>query len=125
MILCYRKSFILYKLCLRLLRFRILLYSRNDYLVAKTIPTYEKLPMLEENKLKITGLQNGAVLQREVTTDACAILIHGEITGSLRCDVGLLTQVDENTWCLSGIIVGGPYTITLSDNFDSVTFFDI
>ena len=75
--------------------------------------------------MKLTGLQNGAVLQRDIMTDACAVLLHGAFTGMPRCAVGTLIQTGDDTWCLSGIPVGGPYTVTISDDQESMIFSDL
>ena len=75
--------------------------------------------------MKITGLQNGAVLQRNTETNTCAILVHGAFSGTPLCDIGMLTQIGDDTWCLEGIGVGGPYTLTITDNKDTITFSDI
>lgn len=75
--------------------------------------------------MKIIGLQNGAVLQRDINSDACTVLLHTESAGTLHCDIGVLTQIDKDTWCLSGIAVGGPYTVVISDDADTFVFEDI
>lgn len=75
--------------------------------------------------MKITGLQSGAVLQRNTETNACEILLHGEFQGTPRCDIGVLTYIGGDTWCLEGIRVGGPYTVSISDDADTVTFSDL
>ncbi len=75
--------------------------------------------------MKIIGLQSGAVLQRNIETDACSVLLQGEFLGTPLCDIGSLMQVGDDRWCLEGIGVGGPYTVTISDDTDTVTFSDI
>ncbi len=75
--------------------------------------------------MKIIGLQSGAVLQRNIETNACSILLQVEFSGTPLCDVGTLAQVGNDKWCLEGIGVGGPYTVTISDDTDTVRFSDI
>ncbi|MGM9624530.1 MAG: sialate O-acetylesterase, partial [Eubacteriales bacterium] len=75
--------------------------------------------------MMITGLQNGAVLQRNTETNTCAILVHGTFSGTPLCDIGMLTQIGDDTWCLEGIGFGGPYTVTITDSKDTITFSDI
>lgn len=71
-----------------------------------------------------TGLQNGAVLQRN-ENDQCSILLTGQWKGNVVSSIGTLLPIDASTYSLTGIPVGGPYTITLCDDDDSCTFTNI
>lgn len=73
--------------------------------------------------MKIFGIQNGALLQR--IDGFCEAVLHTENTDTLTTDVGTITKTADNTWLLTGIAVGGPYTVTLSDAEESITFHDI
>lgn len=71
-----------------------------------------------------SGLQNGAVLQRD-KDDQCHVILKGQWTGSLSVSIGKLLPIDANTYALTGIPMGGPYTITLQDTDSIYTFTNI
>lgn len=66
------------------------------------------------------GLNNNALLCRD-ETDTCYCTFGAECTGALKTTLGTITKTDDDTYLLTGIPTGGPYTVTLSDDNDSVT----
>lgn len=74
--------------------------------------------------LKIKGLKNGAVLQRD-ENNFCKIIIIANFKSEPKTSFGKLTHISNNKWELTGIYIGGPYSITISDAADSVTFTNI
>ena len=75
------------------------------------------------------GLYSGMVLQRQ--GDLCRIRFAAEADGTVTVTVphGRLEEIEtveggRHFW-LTGIPVGGPYTLTLSDDTDSVTLHDL
>ena len=74
--------------------------------------------------LKIKGLKNGAVLQRD-ENNFCKITLIADFTGVPKISLGKLTPIDNNKWELSDIYLGGPYSITIEDDADSIIFTDI
>lgn len=74
--------------------------------------------------LEIKGIKSGAVLQRD-ENNFCKITIYADFEGTPKTSFGKLTQIENNNWELSGIYIGGPYSVTISDDFDDVTFTDI
>ena len=71
--------------------------------------------------LTIKGIRSGAVLQRD-ESNTCSVILKAAFNGSPSFSLGKLEQIDEKHWRLSGIPVGGPYTLTVSDAVDSVEF---
>ncbi len=73
------------------------------------------------------GIKNGMVMQRNAD-DICEIIIHSEVNLSelisfytyngINHPLSLL-QFNKNQYILSGIPVGGPYTVTIGENFYS------
>ena len=74
--------------------------------------------------LEITGIKSGAVLQRD-ENDFCKITLIADFKGEPKTSFGKLTHIENNKWELSDIFLGGPYSITIEDAADSVTFNDI
>ena len=74
--------------------------------------------------LEIKGIKNGAVLQRD-ENNFCKITIFADFKGEPKTSFGKLLHIENNMWELSGIYIGGPYSVTIEDNFDAVTFTDI
>ena len=74
--------------------------------------------------INIIGINNGAVLQRG-KDNLCSVTVIADFKGTPVSSLGTLTFLSENKWNLSGIPVGGPYTITIKDNAESVTFNEI
>jgi len=72
------------------------------------------------------GIENGAVLQRRENI-GCECYIELETTGEAGVSLGKLECMDgeKGLFRLTGIAVGGPYSITFSDDTDSVTLKDI
>lgn len=73
---------------------------------------------------KITGIKNGAVLQRD-DNGFCSVTLIADFCGKPKSSLGELTEIGKNKWRLTGIHVGGPYTITVQDDKDSMQFTDI
>jgi len=72
----------------------------------------------------LIGILSGMVMQRD-EQNLCAITISAEAVGPLTTTLGQLTPTGENCWSLTGIPVGGPYTLTLADDETSLTFTDL
>lgn len=70
------------------------------------------------------GIKNGALLQRNAGNVSETILA-AEVNGTLRAAPGSVEPVPGGLWKLTGIPVGGPYTVTLSDDESSVTLTDV
>jgi len=75
--------------------------------------------------MKIQGIQNGAVLQRNPKVDKCDIRLLCTCTGKLQSSVGRLMQISESEWQFTGVETGGPYTVTFMDNETTITFYDL
>ena len=72
----------------------------------------------------IKGINNGAVLQRD-EKDFCKVTLFAEFTGNPKISLGKLTHIENNKWELSEIYIGGPYSFTIEDDVDAVTFTNI
>lgn len=70
--------------------------------------------------MKLLGITHGALLQR--VSDGCETVLHTENTETLTSSVGTLTKLEPDVWLLTGIEVGGPYSITFSGEDTSVTY---
>ncbi|MBR4866388.1 MAG: hypothetical protein IKU11_06850 [Clostridia bacterium] len=75
--------------------------------------------------MKIVGIQKGALLQRRGDTDSCDILLQADFCGKPQISMGELSSAGENRWRLTGIPVGGPYSLTIRDDRERVTFADL
>ena len=74
------------------------------------------------------GLHDGMVMQRDTATDTCDILLALECEGepTATCDgKAVHLERDGEGWRLTGIPVGGPYTLTLCDKNEKVSFTDV
>jgi len=67
--------------------------------------------------MKLIGIQNGALLQR--VNGSCETVLHTENTETLSCSPGTITKLDPDTWLLTGIPTGGPYTVTFTADGES------
>lgn len=74
--------------------------------------------------LTIKGIQSGAVLQRD-ENNFCSVMLTAAFNGIPSCSLGELKTTDREHWRLTGIPVGGPYTLTIRDAVDCVTFHTI
>ena len=74
--------------------------------------------------IDIKGIKNGAVLQRDYE-DFCSATLIANFKGTPKSSLGKLIKTGVNKWKLTGIYVGGPYTFTVKDDTDSITFTDI
>lgn len=74
--------------------------------------------------LKIKGIKNGAVLQRD-DNNFCKITLIADFVGTPETSFGKLSHIENNKWELSDIYIGGPYAITIKDDVDSATFSDV
>ena len=74
--------------------------------------------------IKLTGIKNGAVLQRD-DNNVCRCYFQAESVGTLRVDMGQVTNLSNNQYVLTGIPVGGPYDIILLDEESEVQLHDI
>ena len=75
--------------------------------------------------MTIKGIQSGAVLQRDLRSDTCHILIECSEDAPLSSNAGTLTKLENGSYAFDGIPVGGPYSITFSANGSEITFTDI
>lgn len=66
----------------------------------------------------LCGLSDGAVLARD--GDVCRTVFFADAAGKIRSDVGSVEKTGENEYLLTGIPVGGPFDLTLSDGDGSV-----
>ena len=74
------------------------------------------------------GLHDGMVMQRDTATGACDSLLALECEGepTATCDgKAVHLERDGEGWRLTGIPVGGPYTLTLCDKNEKVSFTDV
>lgn len=67
----------------------------------------------------IRGIKNGAVLQRD-ENELCSIVFEAEACGDVTSSMGCIEKLDETHYQLTGIPVGGPYALTISDAEDEV-----
>lgn len=74
--------------------------------------------------MNIEGILNGAVLQRN-KNNVCEIVLTGDFNGVPKTSLGKITNLNDGTYMLSEIPVGGPYSVTISDNCTCVTYNDI
>ena len=72
----------------------------------------------------IYGLKSGALLQRD-ENDVCQCYFKAEVNGELTSSLGEIIQNEGGMYALTGIPVGGPYTVTLSDNDSKIELTDI
>ena len=70
------------------------------------------------------GLLNGAVLQRD-ENGFCKCIFGAEAFGEIKTSLGKFEKINENAYILSGIPIGGPYEIIISDDKESLTLSDI
>lgn len=68
----------------------------------------------------IYGLCNNALLQRDENNE-CICEFEAECVGMLKVSVGRVEKCAENKYVLSGIPAGGPHSVIVSDDEDSVT----
>lgn len=74
--------------------------------------------------MQITGLKNGALLQRD-ENDFSSVTLKASFEGLPRVSHGELACITENTYRFTGLPVGGPYEVTFSDDASSMTFTDL
>ena len=74
--------------------------------------------------MNLTGIQNGALLQRG-EDNFCKITLEGAFEGTPVVSLGALTQTDETHWTLTGIPAGGPYTLTITDETETREYTDL
>jgi len=72
----------------------------------------------------IEGLQSGAVLQRD-ERHFCCVRFKAEFKGEPKISLGKLEHLKEDLWLLKGLFIGGPYTVTISDDESAETFTDL
>ena len=70
------------------------------------------------------GLKNGAVLQRD-ENNLCKCVFGAEASGEIKSSLGEITKISDGVYSLEGILVGGPYDISIFDDEESVTLSDI
>lgn len=70
------------------------------------------------------GIKNGALLQRN-DSDEAEVIFSVEAQGAVRADRGTVEPLPGGLYRLTGLPVGGPYTLTLSDDAGSVTLTDL
>ena len=72
----------------------------------------------------VCGLKSGGLLQRD-KNDVCLCYFTAEARGEIKSTMGEIIQNEGGRYALTGIPVGGPYSVTLSDEESSVTFEDM
>ncbi len=65
------------------------------------------------------GIHSGALLQRN-EAGLCQCTFGAETNGPLYSSMGTVTPLGQGDYLLEGIPTGGPYTLTLSDDTDSM-----
>lgn len=73
----------------------------------------------------IHGIKNGMVMQRDLASNTCAILIAIREASHPVASLGTLEHLDEELYRLTGIDVGGPYNLTIWDESGEQTFEDL
>ncbi len=73
--------------------------------------------------MKLLGITHGALLQQ--VNNCCETVLYTENTETLTSSVGTLTKLEPDVWLLTGIEVGGPYSIKFSGDDTSVTYENI
>ncbi len=66
------------------------------------------------------GLNDNAVLQRD-ENNCCHCTFGAECTGKLNTSLGTVKEFSKDTYVICDIEAGGPYTVTLYDDANSVT----
>ena len=72
----------------------------------------------------LTGLANGAILQRE-KNNLCRTQFEAEAKGTIKSSIGSIKAIGNGIFELSGIPVGGPYSIELQDDESKVALCEI
>ena len=72
----------------------------------------------------LTGLANGAILQRE-KNNLCRTQFEAESKGVIKSSIGSIKEIGNGIFELSGIPVGGPYSMELSDDESKVELSEI
>lgn len=72
----------------------------------------------------LCGIAGGAVLQRD-KSNMCRVQLEAEASGEVKSSIGCVKNIGGGVFELTGIPVGGPYAIELSDNKESVLFEEI
>ena len=75
--------------------------------------------------MRITGISNGALLQRDENSGLCRVYLEFENGTAPKASAGELRLVGNDIWEFSGLPVGGPYEVTFSFGSESRTFVDI
>lgn len=64
------------------------------------------------------GIKNGALLQRD-ENGFCRCTFIAEAFGEMKTSLGKIEKKDNGKYILSGIPIGGPYNVTLSDDIST------
>ncbi len=72
----------------------------------------------------IKGLKSGALLQRD-ENNLCKCYFQAEVKGEIKTSLGKIELLENGTYQLTGIPVGGPYELTISDLESEITLNDI
>ncbi len=72
----------------------------------------------------LLGIASGAVLQRD-EKGLCRVQFEAEVSGEFKSSIGCVKKLDTGVFELSGIPVGGPYNVELSDDAGSLLLEEI
>ncbi len=72
----------------------------------------------------VEGISSGAVLQRD-DMHFCRTIIKAEFKGTPTVSQGKIEKYKDDLWIFSGLFIGGPYTVTISDDEATETFTDL
>lgn len=75
--------------------------------------------------MRIFGIQNGMVMQRDIKTGTCSVFLTIENAVDPSVSLGELEQIEKGKWVLTGIPTGGPYEITFRDGEIETCYTDI
>ena len=75
--------------------------------------------------MRISGIQSGMVMQRDIQTDTCSVFLTIENAVNPSVSLGELKQIEKEKWALIGIPTGGPYELTFFDDKTKVCYTDI
>ena len=72
----------------------------------------------------IEGLQSGAVLQRD-QRHFCRVRFKAEFKGEPKASLGKIEHLKDDLWIFSGLFIGGPYDVTISDDESEETLTEL
>ena len=72
--------------------------------------------------MRVFGIQNGMVMQRDTKTNTCSVFLTIENAVDPSVSLGELKQIEKEKWILTGIPTGGPYEIAFSDGENKICY---